>query len=71
MTKDRPFSWSEHCQQAFDTLKEKLTTAPVLAMPNDTDHFILDTDASNESIGAVLSQVQNGEEKPCHMLAES
>ena len=58
------FDWDEACQQAFDTLKDKLTQSPVLALPQDTGVFILDTDASALSIGAVLSQVQNGVEKP-------
>jgi len=57
------FKWSDSCQQAFDTLKEKLTTAPVLVLPNDTDTFVLDTDASNLAMGAVLSQIIDGEEK--------
>ena len=58
-----PFVWSGECQTAFETLKRKLTEAPVLALPRDQGMFILDTDASNHGIGAVLSQVQDGEEK--------
>ncbi|VDI41345.1 Hypothetical predicted protein [Mytilus galloprovincialis] len=50
-------------QLAFDTLKHKLTVAPVLALPNNTDRFILDTDASQNAIGAELIQVQNGRER--------
>jgi len=38
-------------------------TSPVLAMPNDLDSFILDTDACDVSVGAVLSQVQDGMER--------
>jgi len=44
-------------------LKQALITSPILAMPNDTDPFLLDTDACDVSIGAVLSQVQNGVER--------
>ena len=44
-------------------LKTKLTETPVLAYPNQDDHFILDTDASNHSIGAELLQVQDGIER--------
>jgi len=54
----------EECQRAFETLKTLLTTAPVLAMPNDVDTFILDTDALQYAIGAVLSQLQEGIERP-------
>lgn len=58
------FSWQDECQLAFDKLKELLTTTPLLAMPNDTDTFVLDTDASQYAIGAVLSQIQEGVERP-------
>ena len=43
---------------AFDTLKASLTSAPVLAYPSRTGHFVLSTDASNEGLGAVLEQDQ-------------
>ena len=57
------FEWQENHQEAFDTVKEKLVNAPILAYPNATDVFILDTDASGTAIGAVLSQLQDGDEK--------
>lgn len=59
---NKKIEWSEECQNAFDTLKHLLTTAPVLLYPSTTDKFILDTDASAYGVGAVLSQMQNGEE---------
>ena len=46
------------CRNAFRDLRKKLTTAPVLASPNFSKPFLLDTDASNNRIGTVLSQVQ-------------
>lgn len=52
-------------------MKEKVICAPILWYPNvNADDFILDTDASNNVIGAVLLQIQNGKEpdllwKPC------
>ena len=58
----KTFVWGEDQQKAFEVLKTKLTEAPVLAYPNQDDHFILDTDASNHSIGAEL-QVQDGIER--------
>ena len=57
------FLWTEECQKAFEELKIKMTTAPVIAFPRDDETFILDCDASNEAIGAVLSQIQDGQEK--------
>ena len=50
------FKWTTDCQNAFDKLKQCLTTAPVLAYPDYTKPFLLDTDASDSGIGAVLSQ---------------
>ena len=57
------FKWTIHCQQAFDTLRDCLTSVPVLAYPDFDQLFILDTDASNTGLSAVLSQVQDGKER--------
>ena len=57
------FKWTTECRQAFEELKAELTTAPVLAYPDYSRPFILDTDASDSGIGAVLSQYDdNGQE---------
>ena len=61
--KNHRFEWTDEAQRSFEALKAALTSPPILAMPNDDGEFTLDTDASNDSIGAVLSQCQNGEER--------
>ena len=50
------FAWSEPCQQAFDTLKAILQSAPVLSAPDFTLPFKLAVDASDTAAGAVLLQ---------------
>ena len=61
--KGQKFQWTTDCETAFVELKKRLTEAPVLALPQDEGMYILDTDASADSLGAVLSQVQDGLEK--------
>jgi len=56
----RAFSWSLQCDTAFATL---LTSAPILVYPDYSKPFMLDTDASQEGIGAVLSQEYDGQER--------
>ncbi|GBO17627.1 Retrovirus-related Pol polyprotein from transposon 297, partial [Araneus ventricosus] len=56
------FNWTEECEKSFNSLKQALTTSPVLTYPRTDKEFILDTDASNEGIGAVLSQKIGTEE---------
>lgn len=58
--KGRRFKWDESCEQAFRQLKASLITAPVLAYPDPQKPFILDTDASDVGIGAVLAQEGEG-----------
>jgi transposase InsO family protein len=63
MRKNTRFHWSEDAQWSFDRLKSLLTSPPILAMPNDSGEFVLDTDACDNAIGAVLSQRQDGVER--------
>jgi hypothetical protein len=57
------FTWSQECMDSFCSLQHSLISAPILAYPNPVSRYILDTDASDFGIGAVLSQVQDGQER--------
>ncbi len=50
------FEWGEEQQRSFEQLKEALTTAPVLGKPDYTKDWLLEVDASDIAIGAILSQ---------------
>ena len=53
------FEWSADCETAFDTLRTKLLTSPVLAYPDFNKDFTLETDASRSGLGAILSQYKD------------
>ena len=57
------FKWDDRYQEAFVALETALITAPILALPTNEGSYVIDTDASRLSIGAVLSQEQDGQEK--------
>jgi len=61
--KNKKFACTTLCDHAFTKLKYALIYSPILAMPYDNDPFLLDTDACDVSIRAVLSQVQGGVER--------
>ncbi|XP_049331323.1 retrovirus-related Pol polyprotein from transposon opus [Astyanax mexicanus] len=56
--------WSDACEEAFETLKLKLVSAPVLGYADFSKPFILEIDASHGGLGAVLSQDQEGGRRP-------
>ena len=64
LKKDIPFDWTNSQQLAFETLKNNLTSAPVLIYPDFTKPFILTCDASNYAISAILSQGEVGKDRP-------
>ena len=51
-----PFVWNSAAQQSFDTLKSTFTSAPILTHADPTQPFVLETDASDYALGAILSQ---------------
>nr|GEW08117.1 reverse transcriptase domain-containing protein [Tanacetum cinerariifolium] len=66
LEKDTPFIFSKECVKAFQTLKRKLTEAPILIAPDWDMPFKLMCDASDFGIGAVLGQRQDKHFRPIH-----
>ena len=58
-TQNKKFQWSQDCQKAFETLKAKLLSAPVLAYPDPLKKFVLTCDASDTAVGYVLGQIDD------------
>ncbi len=59
LKKDIPFEWNASCQAAFNQLRERLSSTPVLAHPDFSKAFYVETDASQLGLGAVLEQEQS------------
>jgi hypothetical protein len=59
LKKDSVFVWTLDQEVAFQTLKSVLVQAPVLALPNFAKPFLIETDASDYGVGAVLMQDQH------------
>ena len=67
----KEWKWEKEHQEAFDELKEKITSQPVLALPRREGKFRVETDASGHAIGGVLSQEQEGKWKPIAFLSRT
>ena len=61
--KNNRFHWTSECQREFEDIKESLTGPEIMRYPQDDGKFILDTDACDVSIAAVLSKMQDGRER--------
>nr|GEZ98487.1 reverse transcriptase domain-containing protein [Tanacetum cinerariifolium] len=71
LEKDTPFVFSEDCIQAFQTLKKKLTEAPILIAPNWDLPFELMCDANDFALGAVLGQRHEKHFWPVHYASKT
>lgn len=61
---NQTFSWTDDCEQAFQKLKQKLMSEPLLVYPDFSKPFVLSTDASSVGLGAILANVIDGQERP-------
>jgi hypothetical protein len=69
LTKDQtPYHWDNDCNTAFEALKTAFITAPILKIADPYKPFILECDCSDFALGAVLSQVCNGDQE-LHLVA--
>ncbi|KAL0170625.1 hypothetical protein M9458_035221, partial [Cirrhinus mrigala] len=64
-----PVKWTEACERAFNTLRRKMCSAPVLQSPDFTLRFLVHVVASDKGIEAVLAQGTLGAEKPVVFLS--
>ncbi|KAK2899769.1 hypothetical protein Q8A73_012898 [Channa argus] len=62
-----PFRWTEKAEGVFTQLKEQFTSPPILSQPDTSHEFVVEVDASEVGVGAVLSQRSEGDQKlrPC------
>ena len=66
--KSKKFNWTPECEESFRKAKECLVTAPILTCPDFNLPFVVQTDASDFGIGAVLSQkFEDGEKVICYL----
>jgi hypothetical protein len=56
LEKDKKFKWMPACEASFQELKKRLTTAPILVMPDMEKSFSIYYDASGQGLGCVLMQ---------------
>ncbi|KAI2644051.1 Retrovirus-related Pol polyprotein from transposon 17.6 [Labeo rohita] len=68
-TVTNPIPWTDDCETAFNALKDKMYSSPVLQSPDFSQRFLVQVDASTAGIGAVLAQGSTGEERPVVYLS--
>ena len=66
------FDWTPACQESFNTLKKRFTKEPVLMMPDHSQTFQIESDASKYASGAVLTQMDsNGDRHPVAFMSKT
>jgi len=65
----KEWKWEQEHQKAFEELKKKITSQPVLVLPRREGKFRVETDTLGHAIGGVLSQEQEGKWKPIAFLS--
>ena len=70
---DSTFHWLMEEQLAFDTLQERITSTPILALPDNSKPYRVEADSSDFATGAVLSQecLEDGKWHPIAFLSKS
>ncbi|GJQ92954.1 reverse transcriptase domain-containing protein [Tanacetum coccineum] len=71
LMKDAKFDFSDDCKKAFNILKEKLTTAPIVISPDWNVPFKLMCDASDYAVGAILGQRIDGKLKLIYYVSKT
>ena len=72
LAKDARFLWLSEHQRAFELLRDAFSSAPILAFPDFSKPFVVDTDASGAGLGAVLSQIgKDGFEHPVAFISRT
>jgi hypothetical protein len=68
LKKDNKFVWTSKCEESFQIIKKKLTTTPVLTLPDIYQYFIVFCDASGQGLGCVLMQNEKVIAYASHLL---
>lgn len=72
LTSKLEWTWTERHQEAFNKLKHKVTTEPILVIPNFDKPFLVETDASKFAVGAILSQEnEEGKKQPIAFISHA
>ena len=69
--KDTVFMWNDKCRMAFEELKGRITSAPILAMARDTGLMRIEANTCQFTTGGVLSQEQEGVFQPIAFFSQS